>query len=271
MKLIQPFFYLKMTLKYTFKERSLFSKNIIGKKLFEIMDRKESNLCFSVDLTNSNELLKITDIVGPYICCLKTHSDIVVDWNINTSNKLIELSKKHDFLIFEDRKFADIGNTVIKQCKDGYFSISSWANIINAHALPGPGIINGLKEAMPNNSGLLLIAEMSSSDNLFNEIYIKRTLDMALENMDFVFGFISQNKLRNLESPDPLIIMTPGVNIETKYDTLGQNYNSPDEIITKRGCDIGIVGRGIYSSNNPLKSAQKYRKVLWDAYQNRLI
>lgn len=259
-----------MSQKFTFKERSLISKNIIGKQLFEIMDRKRSNLCFSVDLTNSKDLLKMTDLVGPYICCIKTHSDIVKDWNINTSKKIIELSKKHNFLIFEDRKFADIGNTVVKQCEDGYFSISSWANIINAHSLPGPGIVKGLKKAMPNNSGLLLIANMSSEDNLFTDIYIKKTLNMALENMDFVFGFISQNRLRNLETPDPFIIMTPGINIENKNDAFGQNYNSPSEIITKRGCDIGIIGRGIYESSNPLESAQKYRQFLWDAYQSRL-
>ena len=137
---------------YTYKERAFVSKNKVGKQLFEIMERKKTNLCFSVDLIYSKELLNLANIIGPYICCLKTHSDIVKDWTKNTAEELIKISKKHNFLIFEDRKFADIGNTVIKQCRDGYFSISSWANIINAHPLPGPGIINGLKEAMPNNS-----------------------------------------------------------------------------------------------------------------------
>ena len=37
------------------------------------------------------------------------------------------------------RKFADIGHTVIEQYGGGMYKIASWAHLINAHALPGPG------------------------------------------------------------------------------------------------------------------------------------
>ena len=44
------------------------------------------------------------------------------------------------------RKFADIGHTVSLQYSKGTYHISDWTHVINAHALPGPGIINGLKQ-----------------------------------------------------------------------------------------------------------------------------
>lgn len=58
------------------------------------------------------------------------------------------LAKRHNFLLMVDRKFADIGNTVSLQYGKGVFKISSWADLVTAHTLPGRSILQGLKSGI---------------------------------------------------------------------------------------------------------------------------
>jgi len=257
---------------FSYGARAAVATNPAGKALLTLIEEKKCNLCLAADVTTTAELLALAKAVGPNICCLKTHCDVVTDWTADTAAQLKALAAEHKFMIFEDRKFADIGNTVVHQCRDGYHQIASWADFVNAHPLPGPGIVDGLKEALKDapEAGLLLLAEMSSAGNLISADYTKATVAMAEANPDFVFGFISQNKLRESVGPDPFVYMTPGVKMQKEGDGLGQQYNTPSVIIGEKGSDVAIVGRGIYKAEDPAKAAADYAAACWDAYTKRL-
>lgn len=169
------------------------------------------------------------------------------------------------------------GNTVTLQYSSGVHRIASWSDLTNAHPLPGPGIISGLSSVgLPLGRALILLAEMSSAGNLATGEYTRTAVQMAKDaGQDFVIGFIAMGRVDD-DNDDQAdwIVMTPGVGLVAKGDKLGQQYRTPRQVVFDSGCDVIIVGRGIYGiqgGEDAVKAeAERYREEGWKAYEDRL-
>lgn len=280
----------------SYEARANVHKSAFAARVLKLVAAKKTNLCASLDVTTTKELIELADKVGPYVCMIKTHIDIIDDFTYaGTVLPLKELALKHGFFLFEDRKFADIGNTVKHQYKNGIYRIAEWSDITNAHGVPGTGIIAGLRAGaeetvseqkkedvsyyeaseykeflVPSSNeklarGLLMLAELSCKGSLATGEYSKQTIELARSDPEFVVGFIAQNRPKG-DSEDWLIL-TPGVGLDDKGDALGQQYRTVEDVIST-GTDIVIVGRGLYGQNrDPVEEAKRYQKAGWEAYQ----
>ncbi|XP_014206508.1 uridine 5'-monophosphate synthase [Copidosoma floridanum] len=255
-------------LKQTFMARANVAKNSVTSKLFKLMSEKQTTLCLAADFTVCQEIIDLADLAGPHIAVLKIHVDIIEDFDKSFVQKIKSISKKYNFLIMEDRKFADIGQVVSYQYKKGVYKIAEWADLITAHPVPGSGILQGIKEGLneiAEDRGIFLVAEMSSEGALTTGDYVKSAVAMS-KNSDLVAGFVCQ---KNIFTDPGLIQLTPGVKLTKSSDSLGQQYNTPQDVIHSGG-DIIVVGRGITQSTDKLASILEYKKILWEAYESRI-
>ena len=222
--------------------RSVFCKNDITKLRLNDTIRKKGRLCFSADIDNPKKLIEVVDRVGMHISICKIHIDLV-DFSefprAHFIELLLELAIKHNFMIMEDRKFADISFIVKKQ----YRNIKGWADLVTVHGSVAEEVLSVL-------SGAMFVANMSNQT--FD--YTKKALGLAKSHANHLTGFITQHRI------DPLICMTPGVNLTVKTD-MDQNYCLPPG---KEEADVVIVGRGIYDTENVGKTAELYSSVLSD-------
>ncbi|XP_011167181.1 uridine 5'-monophosphate synthase [Solenopsis invicta] len=257
-------------LKLSYGKRAKLTTNPLTSKLLKLMESKRTNLCLAADLKEMDAILELADVAGPHIAVLKTHVDIIDNFNETFILRLKELAKQHKFLLMEDRKFGDIGNTVSLQYRHGLYRIAEWADLITAHSVPGASTIDALKKALENITeprGIFLVAEMSCKDALTTGDYVKRTVSIAEEASDLVVGLVCQS---NLLAQPGLLQLTPGVKLSKSDDGLGQQYNNPQSVINA-GADLAVVGRGITESpHGYLKATLEYKRELWKAYEERI-
>jgi uridine monophosphate synthetase len=236
------------------------AQHSVSKKLLETALAKQSNLIASADVTTTQELLDLADKVGPHIIALKTHIDIISDFEYEkTILPLKALATQHNFLLMEDRKFADIGNTQELQFTSGVFRITAWADFVTSQVIGGFESLDCFR-----NVGVVAIIGMSSKGALTTSGYREEALKLALSHPN-VIGGVSQNQL-----PEEMLLFTPGVNLADSGDGKGQQYNTPEHVFKMLHTDFIIVGRGIYKSENPAQAALTYKNEGWNAYVNSL-
>ncbi len=254
-----------------FADRLAATEAPLTRKLMETILRKKSNLVLSLDVEDVATFFDILEATGPEIFMVKTHVDILKDYNGSFVPRLKALAAKHDFIIFEDRKFADIGSTVRKQFKSGVYKIADWAEYVTVHMIAGEAILDGLFGDLETPRSGFLLARMSARGNLISETYTRQVLEVGKRRKECVSGYIGHGanledikRFRNKIPQDQLLLM-PGVNLDSKGDGLGQQYLTV-EMAVAGGADAIIVGRGIIASKDPGVEAKRYRDAGWNAF-----
>lgn len=246
------------TKRLSYEQKLLHSDHSAAKKLLEIALEKKSNLIVSADVLSTQELLELAEKVGPHIVALKTHMDIITDFDPDeTILPLKDLALKHNFLLMEDRKFADIGNTQELQFSYGIHKISNWADLVTSHVIGGYDSLDCFRSV-----GVIAILGMSSKGTLTDKTYQEEALKVAQSHPN-VMGGVSQKQL-----PEDMLLFTPGISLADTGDGKGQQYHTPEHAFTQIHTDFIIVGRGITKAASAEKAALTYKIEGWNAYEN---
>jgi len=247
----------------------------LSHEFMRIACEKESLVVLAADLPTVDGMLHLIEDVGDHVCALKTHVDMVEGFDMTDWNRLVEAARSRGMILFEDRKFADIGRVAQTQM-EGLFDIRSWADLVTSHSVSGPDVVDGIAAAwddVERIGGVLLLAQMSSSGNLLVDSYTESTLEIGRAS-PHVLGYIGNGssgaELKSLRSKvgEGQMIWTPGVNLSAKEGVLGQRYGHPVDAVLS-GSDAIIVGSGIHKSDDPPAAAREYASSSWGALLER--
>lgn len=247
----------------------------LSHRYMEVACDKRSLVILAADVPRVDDLVRLVELVGPHIAGLKTHVDMTEEFTIEEWGRVVSVAKKHDLLLFEDRKFADIGRVAETQM-GGMYDIRTWADVVTSHSVSGPDIVDGIASAwdsVQRVGGVLLLAQMSSRGNLLDWNYAERTMEIGTAS-PHVIGYIGNGSdpsevsaLREMAG-DGKMIWTPGVNLSADEGVLGQRYGHPSDAV-KAGSDAVIVGSGIHKATDPVAAAKAYADATWAALLSR--
>ncbi len=233
-------------------------KNPKAQQLLNIAHTKKSNIIASVDLTTSQDILDFLDKIGENICAAKLHIDIVSDFSDDFISKLKELTIRHNFMLIEDRKFADIGNTQLLQISKGVHHISTWADFVTIHVIAGEASLKAIEDwDEKNKPALIPILEMSSKGALTDAHYIAKCKEF-IGKYSCVVGAVCQTTSLD----DDLLKFTPGIHLSASGDNKGQQFNTPHFAIQKQHSHFLIIGRGLYEAQKPEIAVDEYLKAV---------
>ena len=247
----------------------------IARRYMATAARSKSLVCLAADRPTLAGVLDLVHEVGAHIAALKTHVDLVEDWTADGWAEVRAAADAADLLLFEDRKFADIGGITRNQMH-GLYGIAGWSDLVTAHLISGPDIVDGCHAAWADRGregGVLLLAQMSSRGNLLAGQYSDAVVRHGLAH-DGVFGFIGNgsrpHELEDLRSRvgKGRMIWTPGVNLAVGDGAMGQRYGDPREAVLA-GSDAIVVGSGIHRASSPAEAAAAYAEASWSALLER--
>lgn len=229
-----------------------------AQQLLDIAHTKKSNIIASVDLTTTQAILSFLDKVGKNICAAKLHIDIVNDFTEQFIIDLKNLSQQHNFMLIEDRKFADIGNTQLLQISKGVHHIASWADFVTIHVIAGEASLKAIEDwDEENKPALIPILEMSSKGALTDTHYIAKCKEF-IGKYNCVIGAVCQTTSLDKN----LLKFTPGIHLSASGDSKGQQFNTPQFAIEKQHSHFLIIGRGLYEAEHPETAVKDYLQAV---------
>lgn len=223
------------------------SVNQWTEKLKKTIERK-TNICLALDIPEWNRFFDILERISSRICMVKIHLDIMENTLPKNIKRLRNLAESKDFMIWEDRKFCDIGNTNRLQLER--LLEMKLIDFVSVNPSGGSKSI----EPFFDRIGIFVLAEMSSENNLINMEYTSRCLELVNKNNTKISGIINQT-IKKKKINRNVLSLTPGISIYSKNDGIGQKYRTTQQL--ENTPDILVVGRAIYNNSIPEKVVDK--------------
>ncbi len=206
----------------------------------------KAELILALDLTDKTKAIEIAKEVEDYISAIKVNYPLVLSAGIDVIKELAKIKP-----VVADFKIADIPYTSSLIAE---LAFKNSASAVIVHGFAGRETVKAVLEVAKNYDGeVYVVTELTSSDEFFRGV-ANAIAKMAVELG--CHGIIAPaNKPERVKELKAIVgdlkVICPGVGVQ------GGGLD-----VVKYGATHVIVGRTIYTSKNPKKTAEEIYKAL---------
>jgi len=175
-------------------ETNIFS-NRLANNMYHMAITKRSNIIFSCDLTNIDEICNAIHRLGSHIIGVKLNSEKIYNFHKEPKERLKYLKKIYNLFLIDDRRiYSEYDNSFIT-FKNKPNQLLDWADAITVQSNCIDNLLINYSEIINNEYLNLILINKNNNNNLFNNYFNDNTLK-HLDNQ-YVTGYISKKDINN--------------------------------------------------------------------------
>lgn len=225
-----------------------------------LINQQKSAVCLSLDTTTFSRAVEILEICAPYICMVKLHPELFIDWDPATHPQMIcEWRSKYNIAVLLDAKLVDVPEISYRFIINPHYRAPEWADMVTVMTVNYVAITDYFRE-----KGLLLatipVAEMNCpTSSLFKYEAYRSFVKSLIVGYPGIIGIINQRTYSQIPGTETILKMTPGIVV---YETeINQDnclrYRTIKEAMTDDGNDIVIIGGSLIRETEHYKILKK--------------
>ena len=207
--------------------------NKMANNMYELALEKKSNIIFSCNLNNMDDICNCIHRVGSHIVGVKINSENIYNFHREAKERLKYLKKIYNLFLIDDRKIMNEYDINFKLLKSKLKTITDWADATTVNSICGHNVIDDIDEKDSNMElNLILINEYNSNNKYLNEYY-KNASNELIKNKN-ICGLMSKKNIFNEnESLNNYTCLT----ITPEYDSI-QKYKDKNKLLWNISSDL---------------------------------
>ena len=250
-------------------------ENDFNKRLSNIIKTKKTTVCLSLDTYSWSKGKDILEKCAPYICMVKLHLDLLLDWNHEATQQILEMSKKHNFMILEDAKLDDVPQIVEKKVYEGYHKFGNWVDAVTMNTVNFLDNSNAILRSSKKNrhEGVykdlycIPVGQYNILNSLVDKNYVSNFKNKLLDEKDDRFKVRTIIQQTLYKTSNEFLRMTPGV-VESEEDFIFNDdklrYRSIESAMVRDRNHVVIIGGNIITNEDPGDKCKSCSEKSWE-------